>query len=112
MFVPLAVVPVDADPIPTASTHFLNFGEVVLGEERVLPIELGNAGDEPWIIEALEFLGGHRFDFGVVQGLAGFVVLPGEIVVRDIIFTPGGSGRAPATSIPSRCPAIPVCSRR
>jgi hypothetical protein len=54
------VIPVHAAPIPTASTHFLNFGEVVIGDERVLPIELGNAGDQPWVI------------------------LPGEIVVRDI----------------------------
>ncbi len=89
---PAVVVPVHAAPIPTASTHFLDFGNVVLGEHRVLPIELGNAGDEPWVIQALEFVGGHRFDFGVVQGLAGFVVMPGEIVIRDIVFTPAGEG--------------------
>jgi hypothetical protein len=89
---PPAVVPAQAEPIPTVSTHFLQFGEVPLGEARVLPIELGNAGDEPWMITGLEFLGGQRFDFDCVQGLAGFVVMPGEIVVRDIVFTPGGLG--------------------
>jgi hypothetical protein len=85
-------IPVAAAPIPTINTHFLQFGPVVVSQQRVLPLELGNAGDEPWVIQALEFVGGHRADFGCVQGLMGFVVLPGEIVVRDVVFTPGDLG--------------------
>ena len=85
-------VPVAAAPIPTINTHFLQFGNVPVSVSRVLPLELGNAGDEPWVIQALEFVGGHRADFGCVQGLTGFVVMPGVIVVRDIVFTPGDLG--------------------
>jgi hypothetical protein len=49
-------------------------------------------GDEPWGVDGLEFLGGQRFEFDVEQGLGGFVVLPGEVIVRDIVFAPAELG--------------------
>src|SRR4029453_2465103 len=71
-------------------------GSVPVGSQRVLPIEYGNTGDEPWVVDGLEFLGGQRFEFDVVQGLGGFVVQPGEHLVRDIIFAPADFGGRPA----------------
>jgi len=88
----LGAVSAQAAAVPTVSTHFLQFGPVPVGGQRVLPIEYGNTGDEPWVVDGLEFLGGQRFEFGVEQGLGGFVVLPGEHLVRDITFAPADFG--------------------
>lgn len=93
-----ADVPGDDEQTPTAtlepytrpdiqaSTERLDFGEVLIGTSKTLPLDIINAGDADLYVETVEISAGTVFS--VPNAPSGFTILPDTKVTVEVMFSP------------------------
>lgn len=73
-------------PIISTSPERLDFGEVVIGTSKSLPLDIVNSGQADLFVETVEISAG--VVFGVPNAPAGFTIVPNAKVTVDVVFSP------------------------
>ncbi len=103
-------------PVITVTPDYYDFGNVYLGCDDTLPIEIGNIGNSNLIISDIEFFASLPVDFSMQDyethsGPLPIVIAPGDTIDINIDYTPiDTQDDASYLEIISNDPATPVAS--
>jgi len=79
-------------PIIEVDPELLDFGDVTVGQEATLSVDIRNNGGASLSVSQLFLNGAGRTSYRVTEGTGGFTVAPGAAVRRDVVFEPDAAG--------------------